>query len=144
MLIVELTVVASVYAHKDRLADGFDRGLNQSMINYGPDSWITTTDFDWMQNKLHCCGLHDYKDYEKLQPPRPVPKSCCIRLPCDQEDETAIYTDGCYRLVVEFINHNMSAIAGLSLFISLFPLVGAILSCALASNTQITRYEQIS
>lgn len=49
---VELAVAASIYAYKDRLADGFDRGLTESMRQYGPDDVEKTTDFDLMQAKV--------------------------------------------------------------------------------------------
>lgn len=46
---MELTVAASIYAYKDRLADGFDRGLAESMKQYGPFDVKKTADFDLMQ-----------------------------------------------------------------------------------------------
>ena len=49
ILIVELAVATSIYAYKDRLADGFDRGLAESMKKYGPYDIKKTADFDLMQ-----------------------------------------------------------------------------------------------
>lgn len=42
-----------MYAYKDRLADGFDKGLNDSMIKYEADDVIIITDFDLMQGKVN-------------------------------------------------------------------------------------------
>lgn len=53
ILIVELAVATSMYAYKDRLADGFDKGLEQSMLSYGPDDPQRTIDFYWMQRKVN-------------------------------------------------------------------------------------------
>lgn len=52
ILIVELAIATSMYAYKDRLADGFDKGLNDSMEKYGPEDVERTNDFDKMQIKV--------------------------------------------------------------------------------------------
>lgn len=52
ILIVELACATSMYAYKERLADGFDKGLNDSMIKYEADDVVIITDFDLMQGKV--------------------------------------------------------------------------------------------
>lgn len=52
ILIMELAVATSVYAYKDRLADGFDKGLAENMKQYGPYGAKTTIDFDLMQSTV--------------------------------------------------------------------------------------------
>lgn len=52
ILAIELVVATSMYAYKDRLADGFDKGLENSMLSYGPDDPQRTIDFYWMQRKV--------------------------------------------------------------------------------------------
>lgn len=54
ILILEVAVTISIYAYKDTLSGGFDRGLNQSMKIYG-ESAIVSTDFDVMQSEV-CCS----------------------------------------------------------------------------------------
>lgn len=117
ILVVELGVATSMYAYKDRLTDGFDKGLENSMLSYGPDDPTRTIDFFWMQRKvnlslltlqcviwiiffslfiriqLQCCGNHGYDDWNKLPRPMPVPKSCCKMPNCDVQDETQIYLE---------------------------------------------------
>lgn len=41
-----------MYAYKDRLAYGFDKGLQNSMLTYGPDDPTRTGDFFWMQENV--------------------------------------------------------------------------------------------
>lgn len=36
-LAIELAIAASLYTYKDSLAEGLQKGLNQSIRNYGPD-----------------------------------------------------------------------------------------------------------
>lgn len=43
--------------------------------------------------KLHCCGNHGYDDWNKLERPMPIPKSCCQIPNCDAQDDTQIYTE---------------------------------------------------
>lgn len=52
ILIVELACATSMYAYKDRLSDGFDKGLNDSMVKYEADDLTIITDFDLMQGKV--------------------------------------------------------------------------------------------
>lgn len=44
-----------MYAYKDRLADGFDQGLTNSMIKYEADDIAIINDFDLMQGKVWQC-----------------------------------------------------------------------------------------
>lgn len=92
ILVLQLVTAAAIYAYKDAFTEGFTRGLNDTMANYGTQDAIKTAEFDSMQSKLHCCGSRDYKDWNALNPPRPVPRSCCIVKGCDVQDETQIYT----------------------------------------------------
>lgn len=52
ILIVELACATSMYAYKERLAEGFDKGLNDSMFKYEADDVVIITDFDLMQGKV--------------------------------------------------------------------------------------------
>lgn len=58
MLIVQLGVATSMYAYKDRLAYGFDKGLQNSMLAYGPDDPTRTGDFFWMQETVSETAIH--------------------------------------------------------------------------------------
>lgn len=57
ILVVELACATSMYAYKDRIASGFDKGLNDSMIQYEADDVIIVADFDLMQGKVCCSPL---------------------------------------------------------------------------------------
>ncbi|CAO1344999.1 unnamed protein product [Diamesa hyperborea] len=145
ILVIELAIAASLYAYKDHLADGLHKGLNQSIHKYGPDAVMKSADFDAMQANLGCCGNTDYKDWYTLNPPRPVPRSCCRGTGrCDTQDETQIYSQGCYVKVTQFLEKNMGRIALCALAVALFPLVGFILSIGLAKNINKAKYEQMA
>lgn len=52
ILFVELTIAASMYAYKDRLADGFDKGLENGMLTNIIDDPQRNVEFNWMQRKV--------------------------------------------------------------------------------------------
>jgi hypothetical protein len=53
ILVIELAIAASLYTYKDHLADGLQKGLNQSIRNYGPLSVMKSADFDAMQENVN-------------------------------------------------------------------------------------------
>lgn len=100
VFLLEIVLTASIYAYRERLTHGFDRGLNISLTNYGQDV-IRTADFDVMQAKLACCGSRGYQDWDALNPPQPVPRSCCLQLAnCDVENPDDIYNMVGLRMVM--------------------------------------------
>ncbi|KAJ6636150.1 alcohol dehydrogenase, partial [Pseudolycoriella hygida] len=143
ILTLEIAVTVSIFAYKDNLSNGFDRGLNHSMKIY-VESPTISADFDVMQSELQCCGSRSYKDWSNLANPIPVPKSCCKLSYCDVEDESQVYNEGCYDIVVKFINENMAMIGVCALVVTLFPIIGILLSCCLASNASKAKYEQMN
>lgn len=141
--LLELGAGASVYAYRANLNEGFDQGLNESMIAYGQDRSMTRH-IDVMQSTLHCCGIYGYADWRNLNPPKDVPSSCCKEPKCEPNDVEQIYTDGCYNLVLDFINNNIGLVAGTAIGVAFFPLVGIFLACCLASNINKAEYEQVA
>lgn len=73
-----------------------------------------------------------------------MPLSCCIIPECDTSDENVIYTQGCYDIVVDFIDSNIGMVAGSAVGIAFFPLLGTILACCLASSLNKAKYEQMA
>ena len=51
---------------------------------------------------------------------------------------------GCYNRVLNFLRSNVGLVACGALVFSIFPMIGVILSCCLASYINKVNYEQIS
>lgn len=51
---------------------------------------------------------------------------------------------GCYDKVSELIESNMSLIVLAAVLVSLFPVVGILLTCSMAANITKTKYEQMA
>lgn len=148
ILILELVAGISGYIYRQKIADGFRTGLNNSLASYGKGG-IKDKDLDLMQSQLKCCGVDNYTDWERKWHNKSVPESCCR----DHEDcynsegkvvLDKIYTSGCYVKVVDFINHNLGAIGGGAVGLACFQLLGIMLSFCLAKHVNKAKYEPMA
>ena len=111
-----------------------------------------------LQERLSCCGIDDYEDWEKLNKnfnPHNVPVSCCRTEFCGQimdgvvqlhpsiengtengTDTRKIYTNGCYKQIVNFVSTNTVAVLICSYGLAIFQLIGIIFSCCLCKAIQ--------
>ncbi|XP_058804799.1 tetraspanin-7-like [Phymastichus coffea] len=152
--LLELAAGAAVYTYRDALTKSFDKGLNESMLVYGKvdvhgHKDPKTRHIDLMQANLQCCGNRDYKDWQKLSPPKYVPESCCKVAygECQHQSQIElddIYTQGCYNRVVDFVKGNVGLVAGSALGVAVFPMLGVVLACCLASYINKVNYEQMA
>lgn len=58
ILFVELCIAASMYAYKDRLADGFDKGLEEGMRSNSIEDPQRNIDLNWMQRKVNIYSIY--------------------------------------------------------------------------------------
>ncbi|KAF5274959.1 hypothetical protein FQR65_LT04302 [Abscondita terminalis] len=142
IFVLELGAGISMFAYRNKLAAGFDTGLNQSIVNYSTESSRKSADMDAIQITLHCCGNHGYNDWVEID--IPTPPSCCAKPNCDPSDHDQIFQVGCYNKVVDFLNQNVGIVAGIAVGIGLFPLLGVVLSCCLAGTINKAKYEQMA
>ncbi|KAK9743561.1 Tetraspanin family [Popillia japonica] len=144
VFVLELGTGVSIYAFRDHFPQGLDQALNKSMSNYYFSNSTDAGIWDSMQKNLYCCGNHGYNDWLNLNPPMPVPNSCCKEDSCDVSDETQIFKEGCYDKLVQLMKSNIAIVAGAAIGITFFPLVGVLLSCCLASVINKAKYEQMA
>jgi len=142
IFVLEIGAGVSIFAYRNKLMQGFDKGLTQSIENYRTEKHEKVAEFDAIQAALHCCGNHNYNDYLNLR--MPVPPACCIEPNCDTANFDKIYDQGCYDKVIGFLDSNISTVAGVAIGIAFFPLVGLILSCCLAKVANKAKYEQMA
>ncbi|XP_043493955.1 tetraspanin-7-like [Polistes fuscatus] len=141
--LLELGVGASIYAYRTSLNEGFEQGLNDSITAYAHDP-KKRSHLDTIQSTLHCCGSKDYTDWLNTNPPN-IPISCCkVQEECNPFNTENIYTEGCYNLVLTFINSNIGLVAGTAIGVAFFPLIGVFLACCLANNINKAKYEQVA
>ncbi|CAL1546449.1 unnamed protein product, partial [Lymnaea stagnalis] len=159
IFIIELSAGIALLVYRGKLEKGFKDGLSAALQQYGQKGEGEITDaLDELQKKLVCCGIDDYKDWydtpfsRSSALPNSVPESCC-RISTKEcihtglTNETAsvnIHTQGCHKLVVDFINGNMGPIGGVALGISFFQVLGAVLAFCLAKSISRAKYEQVA
>jgi len=141
IFLLEISAGVSIYAYREKLLDGFGKGLNQSLTNYNTDK-EKASDFDLVQSTLHCCGNQNYTDWYTSH--QKVPQSCCKQEGCEPQKKEDIYTQGCFNKVVEFLNGNIGLVGGSAVGVAFFPLLGEILACCLAKNINKAKYEQMA
>lgn len=55
-----------------------------------------------------------------------------------------MYREGCYEKVVGLIDDNMELIGAAAVIVSLFPIIGIVLTCCMAANITKAKYEQMA
>ncbi|XP_073941976.1 tetraspanin-7-like [Choristoneura fumiferana] len=138
IFVMDAGVGASVACYRDTFAKGLHDGLTQTLITYDPHKG----NFDFAQANLHCCGVSNYSDWVRLSPQRTIPTSCCVDPnSCVTANYSDVYQEGCYKVIVEYLQSNMNLLMGIAIGTALFPLVGTILSCFLASYIKKSKYD---
>lgn len=89
------------------------------------DAWDTT------QNRLKCCGVETFRDWQGKQPP-----SCCQeidgvqRKPCqDNPTLSNVYGRGCYEAGSFFIRERAAHIGAAGIIVAILMLFGMVFSC---------------
>ncbi|XP_059153744.1 tetraspanin-7-like [Physella acuta] len=160
VFVVELSAGIALLVYRGKLEKGFKDGLSEAIKRYDvKGEGEITRALDELQAKLVCCGIQNYTDWFnspysiKEQQPFSVPESCCkvkatechhIGLKGPNATTNDIHTQGCHKLVVDFINGNMGPIGGVALGISFFQVLGAILAFCLAKSISRAKYEQVA
>ncbi|XP_035989757.1 tetraspanin-7 [Fundulus heteroclitus] len=108
---------------------------------------------DGVQSRLRCCGVQNYTSWfsSAYFPNNGIPASCCVSfLECSKADlknatlaAHKVYRQGCYELVVSFIESNMGVIAGLTFGIAFSQVVGMSLACCLSHFITTNQYEMV-
>jgi len=143
IFLLEISAGVSIYVYREKLLDGFGKGLNQSLASYNTDT-EKASDFDLVQSTLHCCGNQKPSDWY-TSPYKKVPQSCCKQQEgCETKNPEHIYNQGCFNKVVEFLNGNIGLVGGSAVGVAFFPLIGEILACCLAKNINKAKYEQMA
>lgn len=147
VFVCELAAGISGYIYRQKIQDGFETGLNNSITLYG-NGRMRDRDIDMLQKYLKCCGVENYMDWYGKWKNESVPQSCCKdKSACHFSpvvDESEIYTEGCYVKVVDFVNRNLGALFGGAVALAIFQLLGVILACCLAKHADKAKYEPVN
>lgn len=142
VFVLELAAGIAGYILKDGLKEYLVSRVNTSMQYYSSDPEIATA-IDFMQNKLQCCGLEDYRDWDgKLENGTGeihgiiVPDSCCL-----QECEF-IFINGCINRLEFVIGQSAVTFASATIFIALLQMLGVMFACSLGKSIRHQKTER--
>uniref|UniRef100_A0A2L2YQI9 Tetraspanin n=1 Tax=Parasteatoda tepidariorum TaxID=114398 RepID=A0A2L2YQI9_PARTP len=147
VFICEVAAGIAGYVYRNKLQNGFETGLNNSITHYG-NGRIRDRDVDMLQKYLKCCGVKDFEDWNAVWKNDSVPISCCKDsntcqyAPLMGTDD--IYVEGCYNKVVDFVNRNLGALFGGLVGLAFFQLLGVTLACCLAKYADKAKYEPVA
>uniref|UniRef100_A0A8C5MD49 Tetraspanin n=1 Tax=Leptobrachium leishanense TaxID=445787 RepID=A0A8C5MD49_9ANUR len=118
-------LIAGLAAGLSGLFYRFESGLQDAVVSYSEDDEKADA-LDVIQQALHCCGVHSYKDWlespwsieqqeQRFHPGYSngsVPFSCCqVRRGCHNspvlQGAPGIHRDGCFKKVCDFVSDNM-------------------------------------
>jgi len=102
----------AAFIQQGNLNDDLKTSMVTSLDQYNQDSMVRNY-WNNLQQNYQCCGVTDYKDWEKLWEASRVPDSCCQNKAygCGLNFETEkIYIDGCLTSQVEQSAKNLQII----------------------------------
>ncbi|OTF84093.1 tetraspanin-like protein, partial [Euroglyphus maynei] len=113
------------YAYRDTLKEQLLKSLNHTLNEYGTGN-IMDKDLDRIQTHFDCCGINTYEDWlnsnwHEQNKNLSFPDSCCKTLKhCDNKQVEQIHLVGCYPVIVNTFNENLSTLGLGTFFIALF------------------------
>ncbi|XP_022093795.1 tetraspanin-7-like [Acanthaster planci] len=164
IFIALLAAGISGFVYRNRLEEGFRKGLDSKLKTYKSRDEPPDTYIDKLQKHLLCCGSRNYTDWLQADtewfnthPKDEVPDSCCNATvdkdECSQPEQAIpirvdngtllAYREGCSEKVTAFLDNKMSIIGGSALGFAFFQLIGIILAFGLAKLINTNKYEMM-
>ncbi|KFO37960.1 Tetraspanin-3 [Fukomys damarensis] len=117
VFVTEVVVVVLGYVYRAKVENEVDRSIQKVYKTYnGTSPDAASRAIDYVQRQLHCCGIHNYSDWEntdwfKETKNQSVPLSCCRETASNCNGSLAnpsdLYAEGCEALVVKKLQEIM-------------------------------------
>lgn len=150
LLFVSILAISVLFVVK---RDAIETPLKSAITNAMEIYPEKAESIDLLQSTIKCCGSENYTDWfltKWANNRKSVPISCCKNqtscenLDISQSNPVDIYQQGCFRKFFDSIENNYALISGVGFASAIIILGGSIISCALASNLNKNRYEQVA
>ncbi|XP_007570787.1 tetraspanin-7-like isoform X1 [Poecilia formosa] len=152
VFMIELIAGISGFVFRHEIKGTFLTSYSEAVMWYnGYDERSMAVDS--VQRTLHCCGVQNYTSWfsSVYFPASGIPASCCVTyVECSKAElknatlaARKVYRQGCYELVVSFIENNMAVIAGVTFGIAFSQVLGTSLACCLAHFISTNQYEMV-
>ncbi|KAM6893673.1 tetraspanin-7-like [Xenentodon cancila] len=152
VFMIELVAGISGFVFRHEIKGTFLTTYSDAVIKYdGRDDRSLAVDD--VQRRLHCCGVYNYTSWfsSGYFTVSGIPTSCCVRFSdCSRADlknatlaAGKVHKQGCYELVVSFLESNMGIIAGVTFGIAFSQVIGMSLACCLSHLINTNQYEMV-
>lgn len=139
VFVTEVVVVVLGYVYRAKVENEVDRSIQKVYKTYnGTNPDAASRAIDYVQRQLHCCGIHNYSDWEntdwfKETKNQSVPLSCCRETTSSCNGSLAypsnLYAEGCEALVVKKLQEIMMHIIWAALAFAAIQLLGMLCAC---------------
>ncbi|KAF7207113.1 tetraspanin-7-like [Nothobranchius furzeri] len=152
VFMIELVAGISGFVFRHEMKDAFLSSYTEAVSRYNKYD-ARSQAVDDLQRRLHCCGVYNYTNW--FNSPYfysgGIPASCCVTFAecsgAELKNATLavrkIYKQGCYDVVVSFIEENMGIIAGVTFGIAFSQVIGMSLACTLSHFISTNQYEMV-
>ncbi|XP_076651837.1 uncharacterized protein LOC143358539 [Halictus rubicundus] len=127
VFILELAGGISGYVLRARAGAVIQTKMMDTMKDYGNSTEITTV-WDQLQREFHCCGTHNYSEWESSM--KLIPPTCCDdqmgttgKTNCTLSSPT-LHREGCYQNFLHFIAAHALQLGGVGIGIAVVQLTG--------------------
>uniref|UniRef100_A0A9L0IE55 Tetraspanin-3 n=2 Tax=Equus TaxID=9789 RepID=A0A9L0IE55_EQUAS len=139
VFVTEVVVVVLGYIYRAKVENEVDRSIQKVYKTYnGTNPDAASRAIDYVQRQLHCCGIHNYSDWEntdwfKETKNQSVPLSCCRETAGSCNGSLAhpsdLYAEGCEALVVKKLQEIMMHVIWAALAFAAIQLLGMLCAC---------------
>lgn len=139
VFVTEVVVVVLGYVYRAKVENEVDRSIQKVYKTYnGTNPDAASRAIDYVQRQLHCCGIHNYSDWEntdwfKETKNQSVPLSCCRETAKSCNGSLAnpsdLYAEGCEALVVKKLQEILMHIIWAALAFAAIQLLGMLCAC---------------
>ncbi|XP_022368081.1 tetraspanin-3 isoform X1 [Lutra lutra] len=139
VFVTEVVVVVLGYVYRAKVENEVDRSIQKVYKTYnGTNPDAASRAIDYVQRQLHCCGIHNYSDWEntdwfKETKNQSVPLSCCRESASSCNGSLAhpsdLYAEGCEALVVKKLQEIMMHVIWAALAFAAIQLLGMLCAC---------------
>lgn len=139
VFVTEVVVVVLGYVYRAKVENEVDRSIQKVYKTYnGTNSDAASRAIDYVQRQLHCCGIHNYSDWEntdwfKETKNQSVPLSCCRETAKSCNGSLAnpsdLYAEGCEALVVKKLQEILMHVIWAALAFAAIQLLGMLCAC---------------
>ena len=139
VFVTEVVVVVLGYVYRAKVENEVDRSIQKVYKTYnGTNPDAASRAIDYVQRQLHCCGIHNYSDWEntdwfKETKNQSVPLSCCRETASSCNGSLAnpsdLYAEGCKALVVKKLQEIKMHVIWAALAFAAIQLLGMLCAC---------------